>query len=23
MQRDIFETEHDAFRDTVRTFLAR
>ena len=23
MQRDIFEAEHDAFRDTVRTFLAR
>jgi alkylation response protein AidB-like acyl-CoA dehydrogenase len=23
MQRDIFEAEHDAFRDTVQTFLAR
>ncbi|HEX5813005.1 MAG TPA: acyl-CoA dehydrogenase family protein [Pseudonocardia sp.] len=23
MQRDIFEAEHDAFRETVRTFLAR
>ena len=23
MQRDIFEAEHDAFRDVVRTFLAR
>ncbi len=23
MQRDIFEAEHDAFRDAVRTFLAR
>src|SRR6201989_2154632 len=23
MQRDIFEAEHGAFRDTVRTFLAR
>jgi alkylation response protein AidB-like acyl-CoA dehydrogenase len=23
MQRDIFEAEHTAFRETVRTFLAR